>query len=150
MRFQSTHPTNWMNGTGVFIFAGRHLVGNGSCFHDVTIIQGYLYTLHFWHVKVFLEVAKFLLNWPLFRTAIFATFKLKVFSNRPPVVCLSFQSNVSHSKQAVIDVDGTHGSQPLDLSNGKILFQSRNLLLTSDSQAPLISVLLSHNVNKRP
>jgi len=44
----------------------------------------------------------------------------------------------------VIYVAGTHGSQPLDLSNGKILFRSRNLLPTSDSRAPLISALLSH------
>jgi len=45
-------------------------------------------------------------------------------------------------KEWMIYVDGTHGSQPLDLSNGKILFQSGNLL--PDSQAPLISALLSH------
>jgi len=40
--------------------------------------------------------------------------------------------------------DDTHGSQPLDLSIGKISFQSRNLLPTSDSRAPLISALPSH------
>jgi len=44
----------------------------------------------------------------------------------------------------VMNVDGTHGSQPLDLSNGKILFRLCNLLPTPDYQAPLISTLLSH------
>jgi len=43
-----------------------------------------------------------------------------------------------------IYVDGTHVSQPLDLSIGKILFQSHNLLPTSDNRAPLINMLLSH------
>jgi len=41
-------------------------------------------------------------------------------------------------------VDGTHGSQPLDLSYGKALFRSLNLLPTTDSRTPLISALLSH------
>jgi len=39
-----------------------------------------------------------------------------------------------------INVDDTHGSQPLDLS----ILRSRDLLPTSDSRAPLISALLSH------
>jgi len=58
---------------------------------------------------------------------------------------MHFGLNTQHWKNLQeIYVDGTHRSQPIDLSIGKILFRSRNLLPKSDSPAPLISALLSH------
>jgi len=55
-----------------------------------------------WSLLTIIIVYTITLKYPIFAIRYFLLFKLKVFSNRLPLVCLTFHVQVSHSKEAAV------------------------------------------------